>query len=153
MNAMQQEALDHARQSDSTANYAAIFQGFAAKGIEDIQPRVNVFTFHAWKALGRQVRNGEHGIKVCTWIPMTKKDDSGEAQPIGRKPKMTTVFHVSQTDPIAGFESDSAADTGQHAEVHQETKPEPEEKRQAHYTHMRPVTRQEYYSEEFTQTP
>lgn len=101
---MQQEALSHALQSQSVMNYAAIFTGFGEKGIsqDDIKPRENVFTFHAWKALGRSVRKGEHGVKVCTWVPMTKKDDNGEAQPIGRKPRMTTVFHVSQTDPING---------------------------------------------------
>ena len=100
-NAAAQEALHNALTSPSMANYGAIFQGFQAKGIpaDDIKPRENVFTFHAWKALGRSVRKGEHGVKVCTWIPMSKKDENGEAQPIGRKPRMTTVFHVSQTDP------------------------------------------------------
>jgi antirestriction protein ArdC len=100
---MQQEALSHALQSQSTMNYASIFVGFGEKGIaeSDIKPRENVFTFHAWKALGRSVRKGEHGVKVCTWIPMTKKDDTGEAHDIGRKPRMTTVFHISQTDPIS----------------------------------------------------
>ena len=34
---------------------------------------------------------------------MSKKDENGEAQPIGRKPRMTTVFHVSQTDAIAEY--------------------------------------------------
>lgn len=97
-----QEALSHALQSQSTMNYASIFTGFAEKGISkaDIKPRENVFTFHAWKALGRSVKKGEHGVKVCTWVPMTKKDDNGQAQPIGRKPRMTTVFHVSQTEQV-----------------------------------------------------
>jgi hypothetical protein len=51
-------------------NYSAIFQGFMAKGIAetDIKPRENVFTFHAWKALGRSVKRGEHGVKVVTFI-------------------------------------------------------------------------------------
>ena len=99
-NAAAQEALHNALTSPSMANYGAIFEGFQAKGIpfDEIKPRENVFTFHAWKALGRSVRKGEHGVKVCTWIPMSKKDENGEAQPIGRKPRMTTVFHVSQTD-------------------------------------------------------
>lgn len=95
------EALHNATASASVMNYPSIYEGFAAKGIaeDDIQPRVNVFTFNAWKALGRSVRKGEHGVKVCTWVPMTKKDATGESQPIGRKPRMTTVFHVSQTEP------------------------------------------------------
>lgn len=102
MSEIQQEALQRAVSSPSMANYAAIFTGFTEKGIpaEDIKPRENVFTFHAWKALGRVVRKGEHGVKVCTWVEMSKKDEAGAAQPIGRKPRMTTVFHVSQTDSI-----------------------------------------------------
>ena len=98
----QSEALNRARSSNSVANFPAIFAGFAAKGIpeDQIEPRVNVLTYDAWKALGRQVRKGEHGVKVCTWISMTKKNGEGEAEPIGRKPRATTVFHVSQTDPV-----------------------------------------------------
>ena len=74
-----------------------------AKGIDpdDIRPRENVFTYHAWRALGRQVRRGEHGVRVCTWIPMTRKDPAtGESTPIGARPKGSTVFHVTQTDPV-----------------------------------------------------
>ncbi len=94
----QSEALDRARNNISTANYAAIFSGFAAKGIpgQMIEPRVNVFTFHAWKALGRQVRKGEHGVKVVTWVPMTKKNEAGDTEASFRSPKTTTVFHISQ---------------------------------------------------------
>lgn len=102
---MQQQALQNATCNTSLANYGTIIIGFAEKGIPecDIKPRENVFTFNAWVALGRQVKKGEHGIKVTTWIPMSKKDANGEAQPIGRKPRMTTVFHVSQTEPRAGY--------------------------------------------------
>lgn len=97
---MQQQALTNARAGQSVMNYSAIFRGFAEKGIEDIRPRENVLTYNAWRALGRQVRRGEHGVSVCTWVALTKKDDEGNAQAIGRKPRMTTVFHISQTDPI-----------------------------------------------------
>ncbi len=99
----QTEALDRARNNISTANYAAIFNGFAEKGIpgQEIEPRVNVFTFNAWKALGRQVRKGEHGVKVCTWVEMSKKaEDSKTEGSSFRSPKTTTVFHVSQTDVV-----------------------------------------------------
>ena len=100
------EALHRAQHSESMANYGAIFEGFAEKGIpaDQIEPRVNVLTFHAWKALGRHVKRGEHGVRVCTWVPMTKKGDDGSAQSIGKRPRMTTVFHVSQTAPIDGDE-------------------------------------------------
>jgi hypothetical protein len=71
-----------------------------------------VFTYHAWRALGRQVRRGEHGVKVCTFV-----ECDGKAGPTGedcdgvideaprkrgkfRRPWTATVFHISQTDLI-----------------------------------------------------
>jgi hypothetical protein len=62
---MQNEALTRASSRQSLSNWPAIFAGFMAKGIPetDIKPRENVFTYHAWQALGRQVRRGEHGVK------------------------------------------------------------------------------------------
>lgn len=101
---LQQESLSRAVSGQSWSNYDAIINGFAERGIpiNEILPRENVFTFNAWKALGRQVRRGEHGIKIVTWVPMTKKKTPDDTDPeqIGRRPKTTTVFHVSQTDPI-----------------------------------------------------
>ena len=146
-----QEALQHALQSGSTSNYGAIFAGFAEKGIDDIRPRENVFTFAAWQALGRQVKRGEHGVSVCTWIPITKKDDSGEAQPIGRKPRMTTVFHVSQTEPRAGY----SEALWQYALRHGVVDPcAPIETREAFSTTFeRQTAAQSYYSEQFEVTP
>jgi antirestriction protein ArdC len=88
------------------SNYPAIFQGFMARGIpeSEIHPRENVFTFEAWKALGRYVRKGEHGVKVVTFIETKSKEvdqDTGEAKII-RRPWTTTVFHISQTEAING---------------------------------------------------
>jgi hypothetical protein len=103
MSNMQQDALARARSSASTMNYGGIFAGFGAMGITDVRPRENVFTYTAWQALGRQVKKGAHGVPCITWVPMTKKDDAGEAQPIGRSPRSTTVFHVSQTEPRDGY--------------------------------------------------
>jgi hypothetical protein len=101
-----QEALTRAILGQSLSNFPAIFQGFAAKGIpeSEIKPRENVFTFDAWKALGRCVRKGEHGVKVVTFIDCKSKEldpDTGERKLI-RRPWTTTVFHVSQTDPLKG---------------------------------------------------
>ncbi len=93
---IQAEALSRAMNGESLLNYPAILEGFTAKGITDIQPRVNIFTYHAWRAKSRQVRKGEHGVKVCTWITSTDKKTGKEKT----YPKRTTVFHVSQTDPI-----------------------------------------------------
>ena len=101
-----QEALTRAVSGQSLSNFPAIFQGFAAKGIpeSEIKPRENVFTFDAWKALGRVVRRGEHGVKVVTFIDCQSKEsdpDTGERK-IFRRPWTTTVFHVSQTDVLKG---------------------------------------------------
>ena len=100
------ESLKRAVSGQSFANFPAIFQGFAAKGIpeSEIKPRENVFTFDAWKALGRVVRRGEHGVKVVTFIESRSKEvdqDTGERK-VFRRPWTTTVFHISQTDAIKG---------------------------------------------------
>ena len=97
-----EEALTRAISGQSLSNFPAIFQGFAAKGIpeSEIKPRENVFTFDAWKALGRYVRKGEHGVKVVTFIETVSREtdpDTGERKLI-RRPWSTTVFHISQTE-------------------------------------------------------
>lgn len=102
---LQQEALSRATGYKTVRNYRPIIQGFADKGVpeSDVKPRENVFTYRAWQALGRQVRKGEHGVKITTWLPMPeKKNDAGEVtRKAGTRPKGATVFHVSQTDPKA----------------------------------------------------
>lgn len=103
MTEIQRQALSNAIGHQSTMNYDAIFSGFLEKGIpeNEIKPRENVFTFHAWKALGRQVRKGEHGVKVVTWITCKEKGAPADSEAgTYRRPKTTTVFHVSQTDAI-----------------------------------------------------
>ena len=71
--ALEREALTNAVSGQSTMNYRAIVDGFVAMGIEidDIRPRENIFTFHAWCGLGRCVRKGQHGVSICTFVPMT----------------------------------------------------------------------------------
>jgi len=102
------EALRNARDGESVTNYPAIFAGFMAKGIAegDILPRENILTFQAWKAVGRSVKKGEHGVKVVTFVPI-KDRDTGEVT--GRAPHATTVFHVSQTESTADAEARWAA--------------------------------------------
>src|SRR5438045_2499181 len=113
---MQQEALGRAIGNQSTMNYGAIFQGFMEKGIpeSEILPRENVFTYHAWRALGRQVRRGQHGVKVTTFVAVSDRDSKEDSDGTAdndldgtnrrkggyRRPWTATVFHVSQTDPI-----------------------------------------------------
>lgn len=114
MNAQEkaEQAYDNATSGSSTRNYMAIFAGFEAKGIpaEQIEPRENVLTFWAWKAVGRQVRKGEHGVKITTWIeceskrkgentPDDETPDKDNKKRSYRRPHTTTVFHLSQTEP------------------------------------------------------
>jgi N-terminal domain of anti-restriction factor ArdC len=70
------EGLERATTGQTLTNYPAIFEGFMAKGIAegDIKPRENVFTFQAWKALGRSVKKGEHGVKVVTFIECSGRE-------------------------------------------------------------------------------
>ena len=96
------QALQNAVGHESTMNYEAIFEGFAEMGVEvdEILPRENVFTFNAWKAMGRVVRKGQHGVKVVTFVPMRQTDkETGEVTET-RRPRSTTVFHISQTEVI-----------------------------------------------------
>ena len=97
------ESLDRAKSGESLMNYPAIITGFLEMGIpvDDIRPRENIFTFNAWKALGRSVKKGEHGIKVVTFIETADKADKETGETIARgfrRPWTTTVFHVSQTE-------------------------------------------------------
>lgn len=106
---LREESLSRAIGGMSTSNFGLIIDGFMARGIpaDDIRPRENVFTYNAWLALGRQVRKGEHGVKILTWVPMDKKvpegttgrDANGKLS-LGARPKSTTVFHITQTDAI-----------------------------------------------------
>lgn len=100
------EALERATTGQSTGNYGSIFEGFMAKGVplEEIRPRENVLTFRAWLARGRVVRKGERGVRILSVIDLApKKDDAGEG-PRRRKARQTTVFHISQTQPLDGVE-------------------------------------------------
>lgn len=97
---VQLEALTRATTSQSFLNYEAIYAGFQSKGIpaDQIIPRENIFTFNAWRALGRTVKRGEHGIKITTWI---QAEDKTTGEPYKRA-TFTTVFHISQTEPMKG---------------------------------------------------
>jgi len=99
---IQTRALSNAVQGQSLANYPAIFEGFMEKGIaeEDILPRENVFTFDAWKALGRVVKKGEHGVKVVTVVKRSTVDKKTGETVQKSWPRTTTVFHVSQTEEL-----------------------------------------------------
>lgn len=98
-------------QNTSAANFAAVVRGFADHGIpaDQIEPKVNVFTYHAWRHLGRQVRRGEHGVKIVTFAPIDETDpDTGAVVRTTSRPRMAVVFHISQTDPAGGGRTDGA---------------------------------------------
>src|SRR6516225_5226042 len=105
------EALERATTGQALTNYPAIFAGFMSKGIAegDIKPRENVFTFEAWKALGRSVKRGEHGVRVVTFVECSASErdpETGEEKPVSyRRPHTTTVFHISQTEPTSEREA------------------------------------------------
>ncbi len=107
VNNRQAEALSRAINNRSLSNYPTIFEGFLARGIpeDEIRPRENIFTYNAWRALGRQVKKGEHGVKICTFVPMDSKEKDAETGEVkvktSSRPRMTTVFHVSQTKEVA----------------------------------------------------
>jgi hypothetical protein len=92
----QAEALDRARNGNTMTNYPAIFAGFIEKGIPeyDIKPRENVFTFHAWKALGRSVKKGEHGVKVVTFVDCAGRAEIDQAT--GEEKRPATAGRTSQ---------------------------------------------------------
>lgn len=105
---IRQQALSRAVEGQSMANFPAIYAGFAAKGIPEtgILPRVNVFSFNAWKALGRYVKKGEHGVKIATVRTVTKKvrdASTGEVEERAfNSPWFVTVFHITQTEKCDG---------------------------------------------------
>ena len=109
----QAEALGRAIGGHSLTNYPAIFHEFMARGIpeDQIKPRENVFSYNAWKAIGRQVRKGEHGVKILTFISIGTKE-AEQTEPTDRKrsssyrrPWSVTVFHISQTDAVKAVQS------------------------------------------------
>jgi hypothetical protein len=93
---------------------AAVY-AFADAGVDvrDITPRVNVLTFRAWQALGRQVAKGANSVRVEVWIPTRGRsadaapaDDSTSNSGAGAKVrrgglrrKTAYLFHESQTIP------------------------------------------------------
>lgn len=93
---IQHEALTRAVTGQSFSNFPAIIEGFLSKGIpeDQIKPRENVFSFQAWRALGRHVKRGEHGVKVATVrdfrkTVIDKETGNGKTKPIayrGRQP-------------------------------------------------------------------
>jgi hypothetical protein len=106
-----QEALARIQSMQFGRNDLLVITAFSEAGIppEQVDPRHNVLTFNAWKALGRRVAKGAKSIGVTVWIPINGKkdepqaetDDDGEAKKKqGMRPKLTRLFHEWQTVPV-----------------------------------------------------
>jgi len=98
--ALDRESLRRAREGTSVANDVLCVQAFAERGIPvgEIEPRVNVLTFNAWRAVGRFVRKGEKAVKLPVIIPVAGEAAEGEEPEIHKRRGWAYVFHVSQTE-------------------------------------------------------
>ena len=99
---MQANALQRAQSGTSIQNEMIVMMEFQERGIpaNQIRPRENCLTFHAWKALGRSVKKGEHGVRVDTYIPRIEKDiTTGEEREFLIR-RTAVIFHESQTRAI-----------------------------------------------------
>lgn len=64
------------------------------------EPYLDVFTFNRWRAQGRTVRRGEHGIKLPVIVSGQKTDDrTGETETF-RMRRTSAVFCRCQTDAL-----------------------------------------------------
>lgn len=92
-----QDSLARIRSGHSKNDFLAIM-AFADLGVDvlDVEPRVNVLTYNAWKAEGRQVARGARSVRVPVWIPIKAKDGGKDKM----VPRDATLFHVSQTIPL-----------------------------------------------------
>jgi hypothetical protein len=99
-----EQALERIQSMGFGRNDAICVMAFADRGIdpEQIEPRVNVLTFRAWRAAGRQVAKGATGVPVKTWVPCKdskRETKEGEERKGRLRPKTARLFHISQTVP------------------------------------------------------
>lgn len=101
MNKTYQDSLARAENGMVNENYRIIIEELVARGVPeaDITPRVNVLTYNAWQAKGRQVRRGEKSVRISVvGYRGPSKTEEGDEGTYFRKTAF--VFHISQTDPI-----------------------------------------------------
>ena len=87
-------------------NDVLVIRAFADADIapEQIDPRQNVLTFNAWKALNRRVGKGAISVRVTVWIPVGDKaadEETSNDKPkrSGMRPTTARLFQISQTVP------------------------------------------------------
>lgn len=95
------ETVRKAKSNMNIYNDLLVIESLAAKGIpaNEISPRDNVFTYNAWLSLGRQVKKGQHGVKIPVIMKKEHTTEHGQKE-MKQFWKNVTVFHISQTTVI-----------------------------------------------------
>lgn len=99
--------MNRAQSCKINQNDYIVIEEFGKRGIpaSEIIPRVNVLSYRAWIALGRQVCKSPNGVKLHSFLPV--EDNKGRERLVSKYP---TVFHISQTIPVGSNEKPSGAD-------------------------------------------
>lgn len=77
---------------------AMILAGAASKRGCQCKAYVDWFTYKRWQGQGYQVKRGEHGVRLSTFVTMTKTDEDGNKQIIGKRPWTSVVFCRCQVE-------------------------------------------------------
>lgn len=95
---------DKARSFDyfSRAN-ADVLTAAATQNGCTCQPYLDWYTYQRWQAQGFQVRKGEHGVRLLTWVDSkttqdTDDTDTTQAKPATKRPWPYTAFCRCQVD-------------------------------------------------------
>jgi len=104
----QNDALRRAFHSKPGQNDVAAVAAFEARGIEGVIPRLNVFTFAAWKACGRSVMGGQKAVHVPIVKTATYDDKDTSEEKVRKYSGTAYLFHLSQTDEDPLWEPDVA---------------------------------------------
>lgn len=83
----------------SLVNIQLVLMQAQALGFEGM-PYVDFKTYEHWQKSGFQVRRGETSqVHTITWIGQDANEDDEDSESY-RFPKLTSLFHSSQVDPI-----------------------------------------------------
>jgi antirestriction protein ArdC len=63
----------------------------------ECEPYEDIYTYARWQAQGYQVRKGEHGTRITTFIPVK---DKATDKVIGSRPWSSVVFCRCQVDKV-----------------------------------------------------
>ncbi|MCS5732422.1 ArdC-like ssDNA-binding domain-containing protein [Herbiconiux daphne] len=107
--AAQVEALRGTAQWERFLQFAGAFHAYSLNNVLLILRQrpdaTRVAGFRKWQQLGRQVRKGEHAIRIFGYSTKktTEEDDNGDdVEKITRRFPILSVFDISQTDLIDG---------------------------------------------------